>query len=106
MGIAELAENIGLDLDEFAEIFEIYVETTSSYLEELKTALRDGDTKTAHEKSHSIKGATGNLGLEELYELAREIDDRVREDSMNGVEDMVNTFQEKYEKLVEDFEKG
>ena len=106
MEISELAENIGLDVEDFSEIFEIYVETTSSYLEELKIALQERDMQAVHEKAHSIKGASGNLGLNELYELARDIDERVSEDSLNGVESIVQTLSEKYEDLVEEYQRG
>lgn len=39
MEIRKLAENLGLDVEDFSEILEIYMETTSSDLEELKEAL-------------------------------------------------------------------
>ena len=106
MDIKKLAENLELDLEDFNEIFEIYIETTSSDLQELKAALRNGDAQKAHEKTHSIKGASGNLGLDELYELAKQIDDRARVNSLNGLEDLVTSFDERYEKLVEDFERN
>ncbi len=106
MDIKKLAENLDLDLEDFNEIFEIYMETTSSELQELKAALQDGDAERAHEKSHSIKGSSGNLGLDELYELAKQIDDRTRVNSLNGLEDMVSAFYERYEKLVADFERN
>ncbi len=106
MDIKELAENLELDLEEFNEIFEIYMETTSSDLQELKAALRDGDAERAHEKSHSIKGSSGNMGLDELYEIAKQIDDCARVNSLNGLEDLVKNFDERYERLVEDFERN
>ena len=106
MDIKKLAENLDLDLEDFNEIFEIYMETTSSELQELKAALQDGDAERAHEKSHSIKGSSGNLGLDELYELAKQIDDRARVNSLNGLEDLVRNFDERYEKLVEDFKRN
>ena len=106
MEIQSLAKNLGLDLEDFNEIFEIYAETTSSDLEELKQALRYGDAQRAHEKAHSIKGASGNLGLDEVYELAKEIDDRARANSLDGLGDAVHELREKHENLVEDFKKG
>lgn len=106
MDIKKLAENLELDLEDFNEIFELYMETTSSDLQELKAALQDGDAKRAHEKTHSIKGASGNLGLDELYELAKQIDDLARVNSLNGLEDLVRSFDERYKKLVEDFERN
>ncbi|MBW1614872.1 MAG: Hpt domain-containing protein [Deltaproteobacteria bacterium] len=82
------------------------METTSSDLEELKRALDQGDAEKVHQKAHSIKGASGNLGLNELFELAKEIDDSARVNSLNGLESLVQAFYEKYERLVEEFGKG
>ncbi|RLB14131.1 MAG: hypothetical protein DRG35_05855 [Deltaproteobacteria bacterium] len=106
MQIQNLADNLGLDVEDFNEVFEIYRETTSSDLEELKRALDQGDAEKVHQKAHSIKGASGNLGLNELFELAKEIDDSARVNSLNGLESLVQAFYEKYERLVEEFGKG
>ncbi|MCD6562144.1 MAG: Hpt domain-containing protein [Deltaproteobacteria bacterium] len=101
MEIQKLADNLGLDLEEYTEILELYVERTSSDLKELKTALAAGDGEKVHSRSHSIKGASGNLGLQELYEQAKMIDDLARENLMEGLEPMVRDFTKTYEKLVE-----
>ena len=106
MDIKKLAENLELDLEDFNEIFELYMETTSSDLQELKAALRNGDAEKVHERAHSIKGASGNLGLDELYELAKQIDDRALVNPLNGLEDPVRSFDERYEKLVENFKRS
>ena len=106
MEIQKLAERLDLEIEDFKELFEIYMEATSSDLEVLKAGLKAGDLKRVHEIAHSIKGSSGNLGFNELYELARDIDDRARENSLNGLEDLVSNFTVKYEKLVEDFEKS
>ncbi|MCD6295756.1 MAG: Hpt domain-containing protein [Deltaproteobacteria bacterium] len=103
MEIKNLADNLGLDVEDVNELLELYIETTSADLNELKAALDAGNAEEAHQKSHSIKGSSGNLGLNELYEAAKEIDDRARANSLNGLDAMVQTFQEKYEKLVQGF---
>jgi HPt (histidine-containing phosphotransfer) domain-containing protein len=105
MEAKKLAENLGLEEDEFTELFSLYKETTSSDLKALKFAIRAGDAEKAHEKAHSIKGASGNLGLDELYETAKAIDDRARVNSFDGLENMFQEFWESYEKLVRELEK-
>ncbi len=106
MDLEKLAENIGLEVEDFNEVFELYVETTSPDLEELKAALVKGDAQEVHKTAHSIKGSSGNLGLDELYELAGEIDDHARKQSLDGLEDIVRVFSEKYQELVEDFKRS
>jgi HPt (histidine-containing phosphotransfer) domain-containing protein len=106
MEAKKLAENLGLEEEEFTELFSLYKETTSSDLKELKFAISVGDAEKAHEKAHSLKGASGNLGLNELYETAKAIDDRARANSFDGLENMFQEFWENYEKLVRELEKA
>ena len=106
MEVKDLAENLGLDVEDYNELFDLYMQTTSSDLEQLKSALDSGDAEKAHEKAHSIKGASGNLGLTELFEAAKAIDDRARLNSLGGLEKMVQEFSEKYEKVVEALGRG
>ncbi len=103
MEINKLAENLGLELDDFNEIFEIYIESTAHDLEGLIDALNSGDAEKAHEKAHSIKGSSGNLGLDELFELSKEIDDQARNNSLNGLDKLVQDFKQKYENVIEEF---
>ena len=105
MILTNLAENLGLEEKEFSEIFELYILTTSCDIGELTAALDVGDADKAHEKAHSIKGASGNLGFDELYETAKAIDDRARVNSFDGLENMFQEFWENYEKLVKELEK-
>ena len=103
MEINKLAENLGLEQDEFNEIFEIYIESTNNDLEELIAAINSGDAEKAHEKTHSIKGASGNLGMDELFELAKEIDDQDRNNSLSRLDNLVKNFKIKFENLIEEF---
>jgi HPt (histidine-containing phosphotransfer) domain-containing protein len=106
MELEKLAERLGLDVEDIRELFELYVETTASDLAELKEAIETKDAHLAHAKAHSIKGASGNLGLDKMYQVAKEIDDRVRVNSLDGLENMLQVFQEKFNSLVKDFGKS
>ena len=106
MEAKKLADNLGLEEEEFTEIFGLYKKTTSSDLKELKFAISVGDAEKAHEKAHSIKGASGNLGFDELYETAKAIDDRARVNAFDGLENMFQEFWESYEKLIKELERG
>ncbi|OEU70058.1 MAG: hypothetical protein BA863_01635 [Desulfovibrio sp. S3730MH75] len=105
MELEKIAEKLGLDVEDVEELFELYVETTTSDLAELRGAIEAKDEQLAHAKAHSIKGASGNLGLDEMYELAKEIDDHARVNSLDGLEEMIKVLEEKFNSLVEEFEK-
>lgn len=106
MELGKLADKLGLDVEDIIELFELYVETTASDLVELKGAIQGKDSQLAHAKAHSIKGASGNLGLDEMYNLAKEIDDRAQGNSLDGLEEMIQALEEKYNSLVKEFEKS
>jgi len=102
MKTIEMAENLGLDIEDINELIELYTVSTTSDLAELTTAIENGDTEKAHEKAHSIKGSSGNLGFDELYKLAKEIDDRARTKSLEGLDNLVHILHEKYTTLVKE----
>ena len=106
MEFEKLAQSLGLDLEDIRELFELYVETTTTDLAELKGAIEANDAQLAHSKAHSIKGASGNLGLDEMYSLAKEIDDRARENSLDGLEGLIQALEQKYSRLVTEFEEN
>jgi len=105
MELEKLAQRLGLDVEDIRELLELYVETTTSDLAELKGAIKAKDAELAHAKAHSIKGASGNLGLDEIYELAKEIDDIARVNALDDLKDMVQILEENFNSLVEEYEK-
>ena len=105
MELEKLAERLGLDVEDIEELLELYVETTASDLAELKGAIEAKDAQLAHAKAHSIKGGSGNLGLDIMYELAKEIDDRARVNHLDGLESKVQILQETFKSLAEDYKK-
>ncbi len=106
MEFEKIAEKLGLDIEDIKELFELYMQTTSADLESLKVAIEAGDAELIHKKAHSIKGASGNLYLDELYGLAKEIDDLANANSLDGLADMLRTLQYKYNEFVEKFDKN
>ena len=106
MDIKKLADNLGLDPEDYNELLELYIQTTSADIEELRTALSSNDAESAHDRAHSIKGASGNLGLNDLFVLAKEIDDRACNNSLEGLNDRLNDFNIKFERLITEFEES
>jgi HPt (histidine-containing phosphotransfer) domain-containing protein len=96
MELEKLAEKLGLDVEDIMELFELYLETAASDLADLKEALEAKNSQLVHAKAHSIKGASGNLSLDDMYNLAKEIDDRARENSLEGLEEMVQALEKKF----------
>ena len=84
MDFMELAEKLGLEENEFLELVELLVEQSTSDLSRLESAIDQPDVKEVVEAAHSIKGAAGNLGFMEIYEIAKGVEMDARQDIMES----------------------
>jgi len=98
MNIKELAENLGFEEDEYMELIELFIDRGMSDLNEIQAAVNAGDSEKAANAAHSIKGASGNLGLMEFYGTAKKIEDEVR----NGKLDKITGFVKSLQKELDD----
>ncbi len=94
------AQRLGLDVDEYIELVELFLETGSSDLKELEDALMNNDIRKAAERSHSLKGAAGNLGFTEIYEKAKEIEKRSRDNHLEGIGDTIKEIKQSFKNIV------
>ncbi len=66
---------------------------------QLGMALKEKNCKQAFEAAHDLKGVMGNVGLTPIYKIAVRIVEPLRNDEMDGTEDL-------YKQLVENIEKA
>ena len=74
MNFEKLAEEIGFDKEEYMELIELFINTTTSDIDKLRTAINNGDFNAAEKAAHSIKGAASSLGLMEISDEAKKIE--------------------------------
>jgi HPt (histidine-containing phosphotransfer) domain-containing protein len=101
MNFKELAENIGLEEEEYLELIELFIETGISDLDKLQSAIEEGNPEKAANAAHSIKGASSNLGLMELYEVARKIEKQTRNDRLEGIAQSAQELKGKLDIIAE-----
>jgi len=99
MKILELAENLGLEEDEFLEMLDLFVEVSISDLSRLKAAFEKGEEEEVVEASHSIKGAAINLGLDEIAEVAEGIETNARAGRLVGALEAAEVIRDKLTQL-------
>ena len=102
MNFRELAGNAGLEKDDFIKLSELFIEVSSSDLKKLQHAIDRGDSQGAAEAAHSIKGASGNLGFEEIYEVAKGIEMNARQNILEGAFEAVKSLQERLDLISKD----
>ena len=99
MDIKALADNLGLEEDEYLELADLLVETGMVDLSKMESAVETGNVEEAARAAHSIKGASGNLGLMDIYELAKTIEGEIRKNNLKSIENQLNVIREKLETL-------
>lgn len=99
MDLKGLAADIGLEEEEILELVELFFETSTSDLDRLKKAMDQNDVKTVAETAHSIKGAAGNMRLQKIYELARQIEKDANEKTLDGVMANVDSIDQELQKI-------
>jgi HPt (histidine-containing phosphotransfer) domain-containing protein len=101
MNFSKLAENISLEEDEFLELVELFVKTSASDLERLQSAIDGGRTQQAVEAAHSVKGAAGNLGFTGIYDLAKAIEEKARQNSLEGASEALKAIRDRHDRIAE-----
>jgi HPt (histidine-containing phosphotransfer) domain-containing protein len=99
MNFCEMAENIGLDEQDFREMVELFISVGMTDLMKLRDACSTRDCQGVVMSSHSIKGASANLGFTEIYEIAKRIEADARAQKLDGVDEGIVQIERKIESL-------
>ena len=89
MNFDKLAENMGLEEEEYQELAELFVESCISDLEKLQSALNEADAQQAAEAAHSIKGAAGSIRQIECHEVAKKIELEARNGRLGQIDEWI-----------------
>jgi HPt (histidine-containing phosphotransfer) domain-containing protein len=71
MNLSEQALNLGLDLEDYKSLVELFLQTTLADLKALEAAIAEKDASRVQKISHHIKGAAINLELHEIAAAAK-----------------------------------
>ena len=99
MNLQELAANLGLEEDEYKELIELFVDTGMADFRKMESAMADKDTDQVMRSAHTIKGAAGNLGLIDVSETAKIIEQQADSDQMDNLVRTVETLKTQFETI-------
>ena len=102
MDFRKLGEKLGLDEEEYRELIELFIETGTADLQKLKIAMEQGDLAGVGSSAHSVKGASGNLGLMDIYEAARQCGEAVRNDRLKDLPPLLGNMEKMMQTLSEE----
>ncbi len=100
MDIKEIAEELGLEEDEFMELIDLFIETSAKDIDRLESAIMNEDPEGIVIAAHSLKGASANLGLMDFSETAKTIEFKGRNNNFNKLDDEVALLKTKLQQIA------
>ncbi len=83
MNFSDQALNLGLELEDYKSLVELFHQTTSDDLKTLEVAITEKDTSRVMQISHHIKGVAINLELHEIAAAAKRAEQCARHDDLD-----------------------
>jgi HPt (histidine-containing phosphotransfer) domain-containing protein len=99
MNFKELADNLELEVDEYRELIELFVETGSDDFNNIQDALARNDSEQVMRSAHTIKGAAGNLGLMQVSETAKIIEENAISNQLDDLESAVQRLKSQLDEI-------
>ena len=87
--------------DRVAMLLKIYLNDTPARIEELESAIEQGDSETAKHLTHAIKGVTANLGGIELQQHMQTLEQAAKEDDAPLLQSQWPEAKKSFQKLRE-----
>ena len=100
MNFKELAENLGLEEDEYRELIELFIETGTADFHKIESGLASSDADQVMRSAHTIKGAAGNLGLADVSDVAKTIEENASNNQLEGLDQAVSTLRTQFEAIT------
>ena len=100
MNFGELSSNLGLEEEEYKDLFELFIETSMEDLNKLWFAIDIASTEKVVRIAHSLKGASLNLGLNEFEEIAYAFGKSARDGQLEKTAQLAKTLQEKLDNVA------
>lgn len=95
-----LDELRGILEGEFPALVSTYVQDSAVRVQDMNAAFAMGDADALRKSTHSLKGASANLGLEVLTELCRELEEKAMTGRLDGVEPLLQRVAEEQQRAT------
>jgi HPt (histidine-containing phosphotransfer) domain-containing protein len=84
--------------DVLGEILTVFLAEVPRRIDRLKAAWRAGNGADVQRAAHSLKGSSGNIGADALFEVCRQIDERARTGDVR-LEELIDALDREYGKV-------
>ncbi|GAB6061018.1 response regulator [Desulfonatronum parangueonense] len=89
------------DEDLVRDVLKVFLDNMPQRFQELRAALKAADPSAARLLTHTIKGASGNVGAEAMHTLAEKMEDAARAGNLEAVRELMGDLEERFERMKE-----
>ena len=86
------------------ELTDKYVNSATQHLEDLETAMLEGNCERVRQLAHGLKSSSANLGAAVLSSVCQQLENLAKSGSLNGSEQIFNTMKAEYVRVVQALE--
>jgi HPt (histidine-containing phosphotransfer) domain-containing protein len=84
LDLARVLDRVGGDQDLLKEIAEIFLEEYPGLLQEIREAVKSGDSQRLERAAHSLKGSVSNFGVQPATQAALQLEQLGRRGQVKG----------------------
>ena len=110
--LKEVLERVQNDKELLLELLDIFIEDYPLKIEAIRQGIQEKNFEKLRDASHSMKGASGNIAAKRINTLFVQIEQLVKMNSTDGIEDLLKSLEQAFsdfkdytEKLKQDFKK-
>jgi HPt (histidine-containing phosphotransfer) domain-containing protein len=81
------------DVEFEIELLETFVEDTKVHIDAAKNAIAVSDFMALQRETHHMKGASGNVGANAIQELASELEQQAKQESLQDAETKISKLE-------------
>ena len=80
ISLEDIASELDFELEDVQMLLEVFLEGAKESLALLRSAIDENNLEEIYKSAHAIKGSAGNLTLNEIADLAKEIETSAKEE--------------------------
>jgi len=84
---------IGGNKELYRKLLGKFFESNRDVVNEIKVNLEKGDMETAARLAHTVRGVAGNLGADELFPAAADLEKAIKQGEKETLESLINSFE-------------
>lgn len=98
LNIEVLSKKVSNDKTLVKKILSIYIKQSPEQISQLKEAYKEKNTGSIRALGHSLKGASGNIGAENIQAIALEIENAGKQGDLNRTANLIENLEKEYSK--------